>query len=112
MNKSVAPESHPPMNPTAHRQALPSRLEDIPGIGRAIAADLRSVGVEAPAQLAYRAPLDLYLSLAPGMAHRHDPCVLYTLLAARHYLDTGEALPWWKFAPAGRRLLAEATGRR
>jgi DNA transformation protein len=100
------------MNPATRHRSLPARLEDVPGIGRAIAADLRSVGVEVPAQLTRRAPLDLYLSLAPGMAHRHDPCVLYTLLAARHYLDTGEALPWWTFAQAGRRLLAQAAGGR
>jgi DNA transformation protein len=39
------------------------------------------------------------------MAQRHDPCVLYTLLAARHFLDSGEARPWWQFAAEGRRLL-------
>jgi Pathogenicity locus len=39
------------------------------------------------------------------MGERHDPCVLYTLMAAKHYLETGEALVWWKFTDAGKRLL-------
>jgi DNA transformation protein len=40
------------------------------------------------------------------MENRHDPCVLYTLMAARHYLDSGEAIPWWKFTAQGKELLA------
>jgi DNA transformation protein len=40
------------------------------------------------------------------MGHRHDPCVLYTFLAAQHYLQTGESIPWWKFTAQGKKLLA------
>jgi hypothetical protein len=31
--------------------------------------------------------------------------VLYTLMSAQHYLQTGEAVVWWKFTNAGKTLL-------
>lgn len=39
------------------------------------------------------------------MGHRHDPCVLYTLMSAKHFLKSGEALPWWKFTDLAQKLL-------
>jgi DNA transformation protein len=89
----------------ARRPDQASRLEELPNIGKAIAADLRAVGIMQPRQLAELTPLSVYIRLAGVMAQRHDPCVLYTLLAARHFLDSGEARPWWQFAAEGRRLL-------
>ena len=83
------------------------RLEDLPNIGASIAADLRAIGIMEPAQLAGRDPLTVYLALGPTMEHRHDPCVLYTLMAAQHYLHTGEAVRWWAFTDAGKRRLQE-----
>ncbi|MCG6933256.1 MAG: helix-hairpin-helix domain-containing protein [Gallionella sp.] len=34
--------------------------------------------------------------------------MLYTLMAAQHYLHSGEAIPWWKFTEQGKKILAEA----
>ena len=62
----------------------PRKLEAIPNIGKAIAADLRCIGILTPAQLTEREPLATYRALAAGMGQRHDPCVLYTLIAADH----------------------------
>lgn len=84
---------------------LPARLEDLPNIGKSIAADLRGIGILTPAQLAECEPLATYRALAANMNHRLDPCVLYTLLAADHFLRHGQAIPWWKFTAAGRELL-------
>lgn len=86
----------------------PPRLEDIPNIGKSIAADLRSLGILTPQQLARRKPLDTYLALTDSMGRRHDPCVLYTLMAAQHYLHSGEAIAWWKYTAQGKELLAAA----
>lgn len=83
----------------------PRKLEEIPNIGKAIAADLRCIGILTPSQLAERDPLATYRTLAGSMGQRHDPCVLYTLIAANHFLRYGEAIPWWKFTAAGRELL-------
>ena len=82
------------------------KLEDLPNIGKAIAADLRGIGIANPAQLLEQEPLAIYLKLGKQMGKRHDPCVLYTLMAARHFLLGGEKLSWWKFTESGKNLLA------
>jgi len=89
-----------------------SQLEDIPNIGKSIASDLRELGILTPQQLAARDPLQTYLALSGNMGHRHDPCVLYTFLAAQHYLHSGESIPWWKFTAQGKKLLAEDVARK
>jgi len=83
-----------------------AKLEDIPNIGKSIASDLRAIGIQQPRQLAEHDPLTTYLALSKRMRHRHDPCVLYTLLAAHHFMTSGESLPWWKFTEQGKKLLA------
>jgi hypothetical protein len=92
-----------------HPSVKATRLEDLPNIGQSIAADLRSLGIGTPEDLANARPLDTYGRLAGRMGHRHDPCVFYTLLAAEHFLASGEALPWWKFTQEGKRRLGELT---
>lgn len=86
----------------------PSRLEDLPNIGKAIAADLRLAGIHQPEQLATLDPLETYWALSKVMGHRLDPCVLYTLLSAQHFLKREEVLPWWKFTERGKELLKSA----
>ena len=92
------------MHPQAEARA--ARLEDIPNIGKSIAADLRGLGILTVQQLGERDPLAVYFELSGPMARRHDPCVLYSLMAARHFLDTGESRVWWTFTDQGRQLLA------
>jgi len=88
------------------KQGTAAKLEDLPNIGKAIAADLRGIGLSHPQQLLQHEPLALYLKLSRPMGKRHDPCVLYTLMAARHFMQSGEKVPWWKFTEAGKALLA------
>ena len=83
----------------------PAELEDLPNLGEAIAADLRRAGIHGPAQLARRDPVSVFRALSKIMGKRHDPCVLYTLLAVHPFLKSGAALPWWKFTAAGQTLL-------
>ncbi|MFT3736598.1 MAG: helix-hairpin-helix domain-containing protein [Rhodocyclaceae bacterium] len=89
----------------ARTPAEATKLEDLPNIGKSIAGDLRGLGIQTPAELAKRDPLTTYLALGGPMGPRHDPCVLYTLLAAEHFLTKGEPLPWWDFTTAGKQLL-------
>jgi pathogenicity locus Cdd1 protein len=89
----------------------PRELEDLPNIGKAIAADLRRIGIMSPGQLAGCEPLDTFRRLAEVMGHRHDPCVLYTLISVKRFLETGVALPWWKFTEEGKKLLVAKSGR-
>jgi hypothetical protein len=90
-----------------HPQASANDLEELPNIGASMACDLRGLGIANPAALAARQPLEIYQSLAGPMGRRHDPCVLYTLLAVEHFLTTAEPLPWWKFTATGKQLLRE-----
>lgn len=79
----------------------PTQLEDLPNIGKAIAADLRRIGILRPDQLVRRDPIAIFRELSEVMGHRHDPCVLYTLLSVKHFHECGEALPWWNFTAEG-----------
>lgn len=94
----------------AARQSQPTKLEELPNIGKSIASDLRAVGILLPQQLAGRDPLEIYVELAGVMGHRHDPCVLYTLMSVKHFMESGEVLPWWKFTEQGKKLLASISG--
>jgi len=87
------------------KRSQPTQLEDLPNIGKSIAADLRRIGILWPDQLAKREPVAIFCELSEVMGHRHDPCVLYTLISAKHFLKCGEALPWWKFTAEGKNLL-------
>jgi DNA transformation protein len=93
------------------RQKQTTELEDVPNIGKSIAADLRAIGILRPQQLAGRDPYATYIELSGTMGHRHDPCVLYVLMSAKHFFESGVALPWWKFAEQGKKLIAaKSTG--
>jgi len=78
------------------------QLTDLPNIGKAIAADLMAIGLQTPADLKGRNPLAVFDDLKPTMGHRHDPCVYYTLLSVKHFQETGESLPWWRFTAQGK----------
>ena len=102
--------AHTSRNVTLNERTHLSQLEDLPNIGKSIAADLRRIGILNPGQLAGRDPLATFRALAEVMGHRHDPCVLYTLISVKHFLESGEALPWWKFTEQGKKLLASKSG--
>ena len=91
--------------PRSKKRTQTTQLEDLPNIGKSIAADLRSIGILWPDQLAERDPLAVFRELSKVMGKRHDPCVLYTLLSAKHFFECGEALPWWNFTAEGKNLL-------
>jgi len=63
------------------------------------------MGVLNPEQLSEHEPLETSQALVPVMGHRHDLCVLYAWMAAAHFLESGEALSWWKFTARGKELL-------
>jgi DNA transformation protein len=90
------------------KRIQPTQLEDLPNIGKAIAADLRRIGILRPDQLAKREPIAIFRELSTVMGHRHDPCVLYTLISVKHFFESGEALPWWNFTVEGKNLLTSS----
>ena len=82
-------------------------LEDLPNVGRAIATDLRAVGIRVPRDLKGRDPYPLYDALNRATGTRHDPCVLDTFIAAVRYVEGAPARPWWKYTAQRKRTLAQ-----
>lgn len=78
-----------------------SELEEIPGVGPAIARDLIGMGITRIAQLKGRSPAGLYKKLCDTTGMRHDPCVLYTFRCAIYYAShdrhDAEKLKWWNW---------------
>ena len=101
----------PKAAPRSRREV--ARLEDIPNVGPAIAADFRRLGITSPAELPGRDPYALYDELCRVTGVRHDPCLLDVFIAAVRYTEGGPKRPWWKFTAERKRELAvrRAAGR-
>jgi hypothetical protein len=81
-------------------------LTDLPNIGPAMAADLRLLGIEEPAQLVGRDPYELYDRLCLATAQRQDPCVLDVFIAAVRFMEGEPAQPWWAYTAERKAALA------
>jgi hypothetical protein len=84
-------------SPKAASPAACLRLEQLPNIGPALAADLRLIGIERPADLRGKDAFILYRALCEKTGQRHDPCVLDTFMAATDFMRGAPAAPWWKY---------------
>lgn len=93
--------------PKTERIEQAQRLEDMPNIGPASAADLRLLGVAKPADLVGRDAFALYDELCARTEARHDPCVIDVFMSAVHYAETGEARKWWDFTAERKRRLGK-----
>ena len=83
-------------------------LEQIPNVGRAVAEDLRLLGITAPEQLAGQDGQELYHRLNQVTGARHDPCMADTFLAAVDFMNGGPPRPWWHFTGKRKKLLKDA----
>lgn len=90
----------------AKRRQLLARLEDIPNIGPAVAADLRQLGINVPADLLGLDPYALYDDLCRITGKRHDPCLLDTFIAAVRYMEGSPKKPWWSYTAERKRVMA------
>jgi hypothetical protein len=94
---------------TADRSGI-TRLEDVPNVGPAVAADLRRLGITSPGQLAGRDPYAMYDDLCRVTGVRHDPCMLDTFIAAVRFMEGGPKQPWWAFTAERKQELAARNG--
>jgi hypothetical protein len=83
-----------------------ARLEDVPNVGPAVAADLRKLRIMSPDDLRGRDPYQLYDELCRITRIRHDPCLLDTFIAAVRFMNGERARPWWKYTAERKRELA------
>lgn len=77
-----------------------SRLEELPNIGNAMARDLRLIGIDHPKGLIGADPFAMYDALCSITGRIQDPCVLDVFMAAVHFMNGGDPLPWWDFTEA------------
>lgn len=89
----------------AKRASDATILEQIPNVGRAVAEDLRRIGIEHPSQLKGKDGIALYQKLNKVTGVRHDPCMADTLMAAVDFMDGGKPQSWWKFTTKRKALL-------
>ena len=78
-------------------------LQEIPNIGPSLAADLRRLGIDRPAQLAGQDPLRLYRGLCDITHERQDPCVLDVFISAVRFMEGSPARPWWYYTAERKR---------
>lgn len=88
------------------KRANLARLEDIPNVGPAVAADLRQLGIAEPVDLLDRDPYEMYDDLCRLTGQRHDPCLLDTFIAAVRYMQGEPKQPWWSYTAERKRILA------
>ena len=90
--------------PALRFRPLPPRLEDLPNVGPAVAADLRRLGIGTPDEIRGRDPYMLYHDLCRATRTLHDPCMLDTFIAVVRYVDGGPAKPWWHYTTERKKL--------
>jgi hypothetical protein len=89
----------------AKKASEATRLEHIPNVDKAVAQDLRNIGITKPEQLQGKDGIELYHKLNKTTGVRHDPCMADTLMAAVDFMNGGKPKPWWKFTAKRKTLL-------
>jgi hypothetical protein len=85
------------MNPARVDRTRLRELTDLPNVGPSVAGDLRLIGIDSPAQLVGRSPLDLYRALCAVTGVRQDPCVLDVFMSITRFMDGEAPQPWWHY---------------
>ena len=77
-------------------------LQDIPGVGKSIARDLRLLGIERVAQLRGQNPERLYARSNALRGMTQDRCLLYVFRCAVYYASeprpAARLLKWWNWS--------------
>lgn len=95
------------MNPTKVDRAKVRRLTDLPNIGKAMAEDLRSIGIHEPDQLIGKSAYDLYDALCAKTGVRQDPCVLDVFLSITRFMAGDDPKVWWAYTAERKRSFGE-----
>ena len=82
------------------------KLEDLPNVGKAVAGDLRQIGITRPNQLRGKDPYKLFEKLCRVTGHRHDPCMIDTFISIVRFADGEPARPWWHYTAERKKKLA------
>jgi hypothetical protein len=91
-------------SPKAASAAQCQQLEQLPNVGPAMAADLRSLGLLHPRDLCGQDPWSLYRRLERLTGKHQDPCVLDTFMAVVDFMQGAAPRPWWAYTPERKRV--------
>ena len=83
------------------------KLEHIPNVGKAVAEDLRLLGITSPEQLIGKDGIQLYRQLNKKTGITHDPCMADTLMAVVDFMNGGRPKPWWAFTAKRKALFTK-----
>jgi Pathogenicity locus len=84
-----------------------TQLEELPNVGKAMADDLRLIGIDDPNKLVGKNPFELYDTLCRISGTKHDPCVIDVFMSIVHFMESGEPRPWWSFTDERKRTLLD-----
>jgi hypothetical protein len=83
------------------RRTTEDNLETIPGVGKAIAEDLRNIGIRKISDLKGKSPERLYAKSNKHEGVVQDRCLLYTFRGAVYYAShqrhDPKKLKWWNW---------------
>ncbi len=83
------------------KQLASTDLEQIPGIGKSIAQDLRDIGIGSVDELKGKKADQLYKKVCDFKASPVDRCMLYVIRCAIYYASNTdhnpELLKWWNW---------------
>ena len=91
----------------AKKSSEAAYLEQIPNVGKAVACDLRLLGITTPKQLKVQDGIELYLKLNKVTGVRHDPCMADTFMAVVDFMNGRKSKPWWDFTEKRKKLLKD-----
>jgi len=75
------------------KQSTLTKLEEIPGVGKSIAQDLRDIGIGSADELKGKKADQLYKKLCNFKASPVDRCMLYVLRCAVYYASNTKHNP-------------------
>jgi hypothetical protein len=93
------------MNPVKVKRDCVKQLTDLPNIGKAMAEDLRTIGIIKPEQLTGRSPYEMYQELCSKTGSRHDPCVIDVFVSITRFIEGDNPRPWWEYTAERKRAL-------
>ena len=83
------------------KQTTLKGLEQIPGVGKNIAGDMRNIGIDSVDKLKGQKAEQLYQRLCDFKASPVDRCMLYVFRCAIYYAENyrhdPELLKWWNW---------------
>ena len=72
-------------------------MDELPNVGKSIAKDFESIGIDHPKKLIGKNPFELYDMLCRKNEARIDPCVLDVFMSAVDFMEGGDPKVWWEF---------------